>query len=643
MRRLMFLSISLLLLAVTARAEVIPFSLEAGYRWTSLRGNDLAYRSQINEQSGFILRTFSLTSTDFGGDRRLLDRFRIDSTELGTGPAGALRIDAERIGSYRFRLGYRQMDAFNALPGFANPLLSQGIVAGQHTLDRTRTVFDADLEILPDRAFTPFIGYSLNHNNGPGTTTYFLGQDEFRMLQDLKETDRELRAGTSFRFSSVYGQITQGWRTFRGDERLTLTPGAGSGNNSAPILGQPVNADQLSRFNHSSVKTPFTNVFLTAQPIARVRVIGNYSRFSADSTGNGEESALGSFVSFPLSRDFAGLSETASGRIRNTTWRGGVRGEVTVAPGIDAFGGYQREHRELDGSSLINTLYIQTATFGGLDRNDLQTILDSSNSMTRGEDVYNAGISARAFGPLAVRAEFRQSNQEFRLSPDLSEIVVPGSQGGAFNRRIRTFDTSATMMKNGFSLAGSWKTDRANTPVFRTDFLDRDRYRARAGWSSKERRFAMGVTAEQTNQSNASDIGFNSKLRQYTGDVEFAPVTRLRLHGGVSQYRANTAILFRLPQNFTTDTSFHREDGRSREGGFTLFVPRTTLDASYTRFTNAGRIPFDINRYRLRATFDLRAKTALAAEWSRDRYRETNLSISNFDAERYGVYVRWTP
>jgi hypothetical protein len=633
MRRLSFLCLSLLLLAAPAYSEVIPFTLEVGYRWAKVNGNDDVYRTQLNERSGLLLRTFSLSTPGF----------RIDSSDLGAGPAGSLRIEAAKPGAYRLRFGYRQMDAFSALPGFANPLLSQGIVVGQHALDRTRTLVDADLEILPDRAITPFIGYSWNRNDGPGQTTYFVGQDEFRLLQSLKETDRELRAGTSFRFSSFYGQVTQGWRRFRGNEVLTLAPGAGAGNNNTPILGQPVNADELTRSSRTSVDTPFTNVFVAGAPLSRVKLIGNYVRFAADSDGLGNESLTGSFVSFPLSRDFTGLTESASGRVKNTTWRGSGRAEVVLAPGIDFVGGYQREHRELDGSSLINTLYLQAITFGGLDRKDLETVLNSSNSLNRNEDVWNAGISARSLGPFAVRADFRQTDQDFTIAPDLSEIVVPGSQGGIFKRRVRTFDTGVTFAKAGFTAGASWKNDRADTPVFRTDFLDRDRYRARAGWTSKARRVSLGVSAEQTDQSNRSDIGFNGKLRQYTGDIEIAPITQLRLRGGVSQYRSDTDILFRRPENFTIDSSVHKENGRSREGGIGLSFAKASLDAGFMRFTNSGSIPFDIDRYRVRATINLKAKTGLAAEWSRDQYRETNFAISNFDADRYGLYLRWLP
>lgn len=634
MRRIL-ITITLLLLATAARAEFIPFSAEIGYRWSNIRGNDLLYRTQINERSGLLLRTFSITTP----------QLRIDSFDLGTGPASALRIETTNSSVYRLRVGYRTLDAFSALPTFANPLLDQGVVVGQHTFDRSRTMLDADLEFLPQGKITPFIGYSYNRNHGPGTTTYFVGQNEFQMLQALNENNNELRAGASFKYSSVYGEFTQGWRRFRGTEDLTLAPAAGSGNNLTPILGTPISANQISSSNRSTVDTPFTNLYIAGTPYKRVRLIGNYSRFSAKSDPIGDESVTGAFVSFPLARDFGGLTESMNGRSKNTTWRGGARAEVAIKDGVDFIAGWQRDHRQLDGSALISDIYLQTVTFSGADKKDLQTLLNSANALSREENVFSAGVQARAFGPLALRAEYRQSNQTIDLSPDISEIVVPGtSQGGTFKRRVQTYDTGATFARAGFNVGISAKFDRANVPVFRTDYIDRDRYRARGAWTSKNHFVTVGGAVEQTGQKNdQSDIGFNSLLRQYIGDVELAPTAILRLRGSLSRYRANTTIVARQPQNFSTFDSFHKENGRSREGGFGLLFKKASVDAGVTRFTNEGSIPFTLNRYRLRTTFDVKAHFGLAFELSKDKYDQPTAPDGEFNADRYGVFLRWNP
>ncbi|MEA2235323.1 MAG: hypothetical protein QOC81_47 [Thermoanaerobaculia bacterium] len=638
------LSLPILLIAFAAQAQPVPFDLEIGYRWLDLHGNSSMYRTQINERSGLLIHNFTLATSDFEGHTLLTDRFRIDVSDLGSGPAQSLRMEASRAGAYRLRFGYRSTDAFSALPAFANPLFDQGIVPGQHIEDRRRRMFDIDLELLPDRPIAPFIGFTRNDNRGPGQTTYHLGQDEFRLSQNLHENDREIRAGASFHFASVYGQLTQGWRNFRGSESLTLASGAGNGNDPGSVLGQPVTATSITRIDDTKVTTPFTSFFVTAQVMKRVRLIGNYARFSADSSGSETESAAGSFTSFAISRFYTGLSGSASSDAKNKTWRGGARTEITLAPNVDFLAGYQREKRELEGSALINDVFLQSILFSGFDRKDLTTVLQSSGSIDRSEDVLSAGISARALGPFALRGEVRESKMDVTVAPDLAEIVVPGSQSGTFNRRIHTIDLNGTYTFSGFMLGAAVRRDSANEPIFRTDFLDRNRLRVRAGWTSPKKLFRAGLTGERTTQSNdRPDIGYDARLRQYTGDAELTPFTGLSFRGSLSRFRTDSSISYRRPENFTLGESIHAENGKATEGGASFIRGPFSIDASISRFENEGTLPFNIDRHRIRTTFDFKGKTGIAVEWNRDNYSETTSSLADYDATRYGVYLRWRP
>jgi len=637
------LSLPILAIAFAAHAQSVPFDLEVGYRWLDLDGSSQMYRTQINERAGLLIRNFTLSTSDFEGHTSLADRFRIDVSDFGSGPAQSFRLEASRAGAYKLRFGYRSADAFSALPAFANPLLAQGIVPGQHTFDRTRRMYDFDLELLTDRPIVPFIGYSSNENSGPGSTTYHLGQDEFRLLQDLHERDREIRAGASFHFASVYGQLTEGWRNFRGNESLTLAPGSGSGNNLGNVLGTPVTADSITRNDNTHVKTPFTNFYITGDVLKRLRLIGNYSRFSAESNGSENESAAGSFASFAISRFYTGLSESASSNAKNRTWRGGGRAEVTLAPNVDFLAGFQKEHRELDGAGLIDTVFLQSITFAGFDRRDIEAVLNATSAVDRDETYWNAGISARAVGPFALRAEFRQTKQDITVSPDLSEIVVPGSQGGEFNREVRTVDVSGTYSFSGFLLGAAIRRDSADAPIFRTDYLDRSRLRVRAGYTTPKKHVRGGLTAERTTQSNdQTGIGYDARLRNYSGDVEVSPIDALHFRASLSQFRADSNILFRRPQNFTIGESIQSENGKAREGGISYFKGPFSIDANLARFENTGTLPFTINRHRIRTTWDFKGHTGLAAEWDRDKYSES-LSFADFDASRYGLYLRWRP
>lgn len=643
-RRSFVLALLLVVLALGAHAQTTPYDIELGVRVVSVDGNKDMYRTQTDETSGLLLRSFSLLTPGPDG-AKFFDRIRVDASDLGAGPAGSLRIEADKAGSYRFRLGYRHMNLFSALPAFANPLLDSGMTTSQHTYDRTRNIIDADLELFPDSQVMPFIGYSFNRISGPGTSTYTVGGDEFRLAQSLEDREHELRVGAGFHLGLLRGSITQGWRSVRSNESLSLASSSGDGNSPDPLLGHPVLASGIVRNDRTRVSTPFTSLYVTGQVATRLRLTGNYVRFAADSTGDGSENTAGSFVSFALSRFFSSLAEQASTQAKNTTWRGGARAEVAVREGIDAFAGYQKEHRDLDGSTLIDTLFLQTLTFGGIDARDVATVLNANGSISRGEDVVNAGASMRALGPFAIRVELRDAKQNVTVSPDLSEIVVPGNQGGHFGRDIRTFDTNASYTLSGFTLGAAWRHDRANQPIFRTDFRDRDRLRLRATWRAPKWVHA-GATAEQTKQSNTQPgIDLTGKSQQYGGDVEVTPHEGMVVRGSLTRFIADNGILIRRPENFTTDRSIYAENGTSYEAGVGFRRAALSFDASTARFTNRGDHPFDLDRLRLTAGCDLPPKTRMGVllELARDKYREQSASYSDFDATRVGVFIRYHP
>src|ERR1051325_7063124 len=168
----------LLLIAATAGAQTVPIDVEIGYRWIQeFTGNRAMYRTQVDEEGGLLLRALTYATPDL----------RIDASNLGTGPAGAVRLDYRNANRLRLRVGYRTADVFSAEPSIA-----------QHTFNRNRDMLDIDLELRPDARVVPFIGYSINRYRGPGTTTEHLGQDEFVLLSNVRDIDRELRGGVSF-------------------------------------------------------------------------------------------------------------------------------------------------------------------------------------------------------------------------------------------------------------------------------------------------------------------------------------------------------------------------------------------------------------------------------------------------------------
>ena len=218
-----------------------PFDLEVGYRWLDLKGDEehVPHADQRAERL--------LDPRVHDGDRRL--RGTVAPTASASTSATSAPARPDRSASKPSAPA-----SITSASATAPPMLFSAVPAfalGQHTYDRTRRTFDADLELFPDRTIVPFLGYSFNRLSGPGTTSYHAGQDEFLLGQSVRDTEHEYRIGAGFHFANVSGSVTQGWRRFSGDETLTLT-GPSTGNNTAPILGRDITATSISR--HDSTR-----------------------------------------------------------------------------------------------------------------------------------------------------------------------------------------------------------------------------------------------------------------------------------------------------------------------------------------------------------------------------------------------------
>src|SRR3954464_1849702 len=100
------LSLPILAIAFAAQAQSVPFDLEVGYRWLDLKGSIQMFRTQISERGGLLLRSFTMSTGDFEGHTSLVDRFRVDASDLGAGTGQSLRLEASSAGTERRCFGY---------------------------------------------------------------------------------------------------------------------------------------------------------------------------------------------------------------------------------------------------------------------------------------------------------------------------------------------------------------------------------------------------------------------------------------------------------------------------------------------------------------------------------------------------------
>jgi hypothetical protein len=496
---------------------------------------------------------------------------------------------------------------------------------------------------------TPLLGYSRNVYQGPGTTTYHVGGNEYLLNEQIQSIDQLYRIGLGFNYGPVQAGFTQGWRMYDWKSVATLSPGAGSGNVGTPVLGQDLSADVVTGTQSNKINTPVTNAWLTGNFFGRLKLTGTYIKADGSNETQYAEADAGKFVSFEIARFFSGLGETVNSRSRTDYWRASARAEVNVVAGVDLAGGWAENSRALDGQALISTLFLDTVTYAGQSTGDL---LREINARTRIDDmsrVYDASVTARPIGPVAVNAGWTQTQQNVTATPDASEIVVPGGQGGRYERRVNTYGGGATFNQWGLTLTADYHHDSADAPIFRTDYIDRDRYGFRGVWNFKDF-VKVGAFFRETHAADdVVEIGYSTKIREFEADVEVTLLKNmLTLRGSGGEFLTNRKILIRVPQDFSIVQTEDQEFGHNWEGGAHLQLERFSLDGAYLWMNNNGSIPFSVGRIRVLAEYFFTKNVGLDFQWLQDKYNEGVAfdqagPLADFNGNRYYVGLHWRP
>jgi hypothetical protein len=190
-------------------------------------------------------------------------------------------------------------------------------------------------------------------------------------------------------------------------------------------------------------------------------------------------------------------------------------------------------------------------------------------------------------------------------------------------------------------VSAEFQRDSADAAIVRTDLIDRDRWRLRAGWGDgRYVRFTANANLiDGTNEKPGIDYHYQQKV--YGGEVEVTPVAPLAIHASYGKFETDTRIPTRDPVTFATMSSVYAEDGELVEGGVSWRAKRWTLEGGYSRFENSGDQPLALKVGWARASFDITKAFGLAFEFDDHDYSEDLLTLAAYKAKRYAALLRW--
>ncbi len=656
-RLLICLLVAAAALAVPGAAQTAHVDLSLGYQWVTVDGNHDMYRSQVDQEDGFVLRSFSLLLVDDGKGEPLFDRLRIDASDLSSAtPQSSLRLHAVRAGAVDLRLTYRRAQAYSALPRFANPFVwsedpygtsdtvdsdSPLIIPGEHTMDRKMETLDLDVQILPGKTVTPIVGYTRYRFDGPGTTTFSVGGDDFRMSSDLDEKSDEFRAGLALHLGTFQATVVQGWRNTSSHHLVELLPGAGDGNLGRSLLGKDYTLEAYSRSSYANTDVPITRGTFSGRIGDRITVAGSFMNGEMEMDGAERENFHGDLVTFRFNRFFTGFSGSTSYSAENSPfWRGNARVQANLAAGLDLTVGYSARHRELDGMALVDEFYNGITTFTGISRDDITRVIDVANAFERDEESVEARVDWRR-GDFRAWAGWTGIDEDLTVSPDAAEIVLPWGQGGTFDRSTDRTNVGVGYRHAGFEASADFWRDEADTAVMRTDVTDRDRWRVRVGWGDGHLVRVLGTVESIDSENTLPDGGFHLDSDRYGFDIEVTPTDALSLRGSYALFKTDTSIPIVKPETLGFVDSLYSEDGDTIEAALMWNTDRFDLDAGYSWFDSSGSLPLTLDHGWLRYSMGLSGDFGAAVEFDYFDYTEDAFSLADFTAKRYGLFLTW--
>jgi hypothetical protein len=637
--KLVALLLPVVLGTVTASAQSTQFSLGLGYNWLSLSGSSDMYKSQFNAGQGFGLQELSLaTSNQVDG---AVDRLRFDAAGFGSDPEGRLHLRLGLAKVYDLQISYFRARYYNALPNIANPFLSQGIVPGQHTDDRVLTNFDMNLELLPGGSVSPLFGYSEYHTGGPSTTTYHVGENEFRLNSNLDSTAHETRAGLAFHLGGFQATVIETWRSFHDTTTAALLAGAGGGNNTSPVLGQNQTLSSGNLSDRSSGSYAMTNGSFAATFSPSVRFTGSFIKADYSGQFSQQDAFAGSLVSFEVARFFTGLNATGTSSVKAPDWRGEGRLEIDSSDDLQVSAGFVRGHRTVNGSTLLSNLYTGSVNYAGLDPRDLAVLLTASNAMQRDDQTVDAKLVLRNLGPVRFWADIAQVSEDLNVTEDAAEIVVPDGQGGVFHRGITRYAAGVGLNLTGFKFDFDWNQSSSPDSIVRIDFANISRWKARADWTLTKILRLVGTAEWISGENPVANVAYRLNTKHFGGNLELTPVKPLALHFGYDRFITDSSALYRMPQDFTMATSLYGEYGVQKLASASLKLARFVFEGGYSTFGNTGSVPLQLDRTFAHCDYDFTAKFGASVQYDRYLYRDVTYASSNFDAKRYGLFLRW--
>jgi hypothetical protein len=620
--------------AAAASDSPISGSVELGYRFSGVGGNQDVYNSTVNLSQGLRLINLDFTVNPV---KSLWDHFEVQASSWGD-PYDSARLDVSKNGLYRFTADYHNTAYFNFLPSYANPAASSGALLTESSFNTQIRSSDVELDILPGHWISPYVGWSRDSWYGSGITDFTLFPNNYPVNNSISDSTNTFRGGVQLQFPLVHVVLEGGGTTFKDDQGENDSQ-LNDGDLTVPYFGQQLSLSSLNSLYRVRGNSVYTKAAIASNPVSWLSISGNFMYADPSLTTNYNSAENGTlflpatFAFYNSGQDIA----TADAEMPHGSGSLTVEARPLRRLRIVEYWSTDRLHNA--AASLLTEQWLATGSPFLTTNPDTDRLVLTDNEQQL-EAFYDVLPALTVFGG----ERFEWGDATVRGST-LSELPLESSNlsrntalAGATYRLKQTLRASAELEASSNAQA-----------YFRTSLHNYWKLSSRAQWEFLPNWRLAGNFFELNNNNPDPLVDLHFVSRAETASLSWLPKGGHNVNVLLDYTRSNvnSNILYLDPGTLASLPSVYLENGNTATALIELapkamgsFAPRVSFGGSL--FTSAGSRPTDYYQPTARLSVPLAKGVQWNSEWRWYSLSERTYAFEDFRSNQLMVSLKYS-
>ena len=458
------------------------------------------------------------------------------------------RLDVARARAYAFRFDYRNLIYFNSIPFFANPILGQGVLFSQRSLDTRRRQVDTELELLPAARLSPFFAYSRSSGDARGVTAFVVDGDEFPVAARLRDATDFYRGGVRLNCAKLNLTVEQGGATFKDDQEVGFSGGVNPGNRATPLVGQDILLRDLRQSYGGRGRSHFSRGVIQAHPWTRLNFSGQflYAKPSFDVSYVQQNS--GNFLLLDSLLIFTGQLDRSIGEASRPHSSASWAAEIRPIKRVRLIQSWFTDRFHISASSFLAQSF--TTASGAIDRS-----ARASDRLVLNYNQHQVDAIVEAASFLSLRGGHRY---QWGDASGRAPALTP-SGAGLRAELARHVALAGAALRFGAALEVNLDLEAAagDRSFFRTDLADYRRAKARGRYRLAKSLTLSGSFLILDNQNSAPGVGLDFQSRRSSLALLWTPADgrRWSLLADYTRGTVRSSLPFLAPQDRVREIS----------------------------------------------------------------------------------------